>query len=114
MVDSTRPRIRDATALLVGLEHELGETCGDVLGLLGFKVLKVGHAAAACERIPVAMPMLVVVPQDAKPEDRAEVKERCIAVGAELVVTPSLPNQEDVVAIVREAAVAVLDGTRRG
>jgi hypothetical protein len=53
--------------------------------------------------------MLVVLHHETKPEERAEVKERAIAVGAELVVAPNLPSPEDVVAVVREAGIAVLD-----
>jgi hypothetical protein len=109
---STFPRLREATAMFVGMEPSLAEECEFVLSTIGYRVLKVGHAAAACERIPVAMPTIVVITSNAKENERADLQERVIAVGAKLVVTPALADPEGVLAIVREAAIAALEGAK--
>lgn len=88
MRGETIQRVATPTALLVALPEQLAARCTAVLGASGLRVLRVGHAAAACERIPVVMPQLVLVPGDqasvAEP-DLDMITDRCIAVGAQLM-----------------------------
>lgn len=88
----TIQRVATPTAILVGLSPPLATSCVDALSSEGgLRVLRVGHVAAACERIPVIMPRLVVVSSALRPEEVETVADRCIAVGAELLtIAPEL------------------------
>jgi len=55
----------------------------------GLRVLKVGHAAAASERIPVIMPQLVILGGPIHAAELEMLTDRCVAVGAELVHGPT-------------------------
>lgn len=82
MQRNTLQRIATPTALLVGLSDELATACIELLGEAGLRVLRVGHAAAASERIPVVMPQLVVVPTTVGNAELETLRDRCVAVGA--------------------------------
>ncbi len=47
-------------AMLIGLPETLAAASASALIDGGLRVLRVGHVAAACERIPVSMPQVVV------------------------------------------------------
>ncbi len=79
-----RPR-GSPTAILVGLPETLATKCTSVLEQGGLNVLRVSHVAAACERIPVVMPHLAIVLELDLDANRAEMRDSCAAVGAELV-----------------------------
>jgi hypothetical protein len=81
---ATIQRIATPTAILVGVAEPLATRCTDVLADGGLRVLRVGHVAAACERIPVIMPQLVVVSTTLRDEDAEMLADRCVAVGAEV------------------------------
>ena len=81
---ATIQRVATPTAILIGLAEPLATRCSDLLADGGLRVLRVGHVAAACERIPVIMPQLVVVPTSLRDEDAEMLADRCVAVGAEI------------------------------
>lgn len=95
--------------MLVGLPKVLSDECSIVLSMLGLRVLIVGHAAAASERIPVVMPKVVIAMSSVKPEDREALSERAIAVGAQLLLLDDDAKTADIGPIVRDAAEAALD-----
>jgi len=83
---STIQRKVSPTAILVGLPDDLAATCTEVLEDGNIRVLRVGHVAAASERLPVVMPQLVVVTSSTLgPQDDETLTDRCVAVGAELL-----------------------------
>ncbi|CAN5831971.1 hypothetical protein BH11MYX4_BH11MYX4_25350 [soil metagenome] len=90
----TIQRVRTPTALLVGLGEPLATTCSDALNAGGLRVLRVGHVAAACERLPVVMPQLVVVSSTMSAPDVEVLADRCVAVGAQVVTVTPEPTQD--------------------
>ncbi len=94
--------------MLVGLTPAQSQAVGDVLSALGYFVRTVAHAAAACERIPVIMPLLVVVTSAVLDNERGDLEDRCVAVGAELVWVPPNADEDRANALVRDAAAAAL------
>ncbi len=89
----TIQRVATPTAILVGIAEPLATACSDALAEGGLRVLRVGHAAGASERIPVVMPQLVVVSSLLGTGDTEMLTDRCVAVGAEIF---SLPPDADV------------------
>jgi hypothetical protein len=85
---ATIQRVATPTGILVGLSDEVTALCIDVLGDGGLRVLRVGHVAAASERIPVVMPQLVVISTTFRQEELDSIHERCVAVGAEVIRVP--------------------------
>ena len=81
----TMQRVATPTAILVGLAEALATKCMDILSLKGLRVLRVHHVAAACERIPVQMPQLIVVPSTMTAEDVEKLEDRAVAVGADVM-----------------------------
>ena len=112
----TIQRVASPTALLVGVAEPLAATCTDALADGGLRVLKVGHVAAACERIPVIMPQLVVVSATLRQEESDMLADRCVAVGAEiLTVAPNATVDAALKATLKEAAnMALIRSLRRG
>ncbi len=107
--NSTLPRLRHASAMLVGLDAAIAQALSQTLSIIGYRVLVVAHAAAACERIPVAMPLLVAVTSNVTDAERDDLKDRCVAVGAELVWVPVNADEDRANALVRDAAAAALE-----
>ena len=107
--NATLRRLRETTAMLVGLPRAIGDESSIVLSMLGLRVIVVGHPAAACERIPVVMPKLVIAPSNLSAEDREALSERSIAVGAQLLELDPDAKTADIGAIVGDAAQAALD-----
>lgn len=90
MKAETVQRIARPTGILIGLSDELAALCAQVLAEGGLQILRVGHVAAACERIPVTMPQLVVVASSLHPAEVDMLTDRCVAVGAEILhISPS-------------------------
>jgi hypothetical protein len=112
----TIQRVATPTAILVGVVEPLATVCSDTLAAGGLRVLRVGHVAAACERIPVVMPQLVVVSTTLRPEDIDMLTDRCVAVGAEIVkVAPDTAADGTVRAALEDAAnMALIRSLRRG
>jgi hypothetical protein len=113
----TIQRVATPTAILVGVGEPLATTCTDALADGGLRVLRVGHVAAACERIPVVMPQLVVVSTTLRPEDLETLADRCVAVGAEVLkVLPEMQGDGSALKkTLRDAAnMALIRSLRRG
>jgi hypothetical protein len=111
----TIQRVATPTAILVGLPEPLASWVADVLADGGLKVLKVGHVAAACERLPVVMPQLVVVPAALAQADRETIEDRCVAVGAQLKAIDVEAQPTMHLAMLKDAAnEALIRALRRG
>jgi hypothetical protein len=101
----TIQRVATPTALLVGVTEPLAGLCTDTLAQGGLRVLRVGHVAAACERIPVIMPQLVIVSQPLHADELEMLADRCVAVGAAVVeVAPGREADPSLEPMLREAA----------
>lgn len=115
MKQRTIQRVVAPTAMLIGLADELASTCGAILTSTGLKVLRVAHVAAACERIPVAMPQLVLVSTTLPSDDRETITDRCVAVGAEVLrVEPNVDLQVFGELLRNAADTAFVRSLRRG
>jgi hypothetical protein len=112
----TIQRVATPTAILVGLPEPLATICTDALADGGLRVLRVGHVAAACERIPVVMPQLVVVQSTLRQEDTDMLADRCVAVGAEVIeITPDARADGALKTMLKDAAnMALIRSLRRG
>ncbi|MDB4934808.1 MAG: hypothetical protein JWP87_1780 [Labilithrix sp.] len=112
----TIQRVATPTAILVGLAEPLATICTDALADGGLRVLRVGHVAAACERIPVVMPQLVVASTTLRPEDTDMLVDRCVAVGAEVInVAPDAKIDAALKTMLKDAAnMALIRSLRRG
>lgn len=112
---ATIQRIATPTAILVGLPEDLAAECIETLSDGGLKVLKVGHVAAACERIPVVMPQLVVTTTALNAQDAETLNDRCVAVGAEIIkITPGQDLRALAVQLKDAANMALIRALRRG
>lgn len=111
----TIQRLATPTAILVGLSEELANVCTEALADGGLRVLKVGHVAAACERIPVVMPQLVVVPTTLHAADAEMLADRCVAVGAEVLRLAPDQDARALPVMLKDAAnMALIRALRRG
>ncbi|MBX3233035.1 MAG: hypothetical protein KIT84_12765 [Labilithrix sp.] len=104
MLRSTMQRIATPTAILVGLSDDLAEMCQQVLADGAIRVLRVGHVAAAAERIPVTMPQLIVVSTLMPAHEFDTLNDRCVAVGAEVLRIDPDTSDRATAALVRTAA----------
>lgn len=104
MKRETIRRVTKPTGILIGLPEPLGATCEGVLAQRGIRVLRVSHVAAACERIPVTMPELVVVPARMHPDERDMLVDRCVAVGASVLEIGPSETIEDLAKRLEDAA----------
>jgi hypothetical protein len=101
--------------MIVGLPDDLASRCADTLVDNGLRVLKVGHVAAASERIPVVMPQLVVVPTTLRPDEDETLTDRCVAVGAEILKLAPSTDQQALDLLLKESANnAIVRVLRRG
>jgi hypothetical protein len=100
----TIQRVATPTAILVGLPEALAALCTDILGDGGLRVLRVGHVAAASERIPVVMPQLVLVSTTLRPDDLEMLNDRCVAVGARVIMVAPNENHAALTTALKSAA----------
>jgi hypothetical protein len=103
--------------MLVGVAEPLAGFCSAALVAGGLRVLRVGHVAAAGERIPVIMPQVVVISTTLAKEDREMLADRCVAVGAEMFdVTPDADADAGALekALKEAAHMATIRSLRRG
>jgi hypothetical protein len=111
----TIQRLPTPSAILVGLPEPLATNCHDLLVDGGLKVAKVGHATAACERIPVEMPQLVMAPSTLAAKDLELLEDSCVAVGAELMKIVTTAVFTSLLPTVKDAANrALISALRRG
>lgn len=112
---ATIQRVATPTAFLVGLPEPLASITDEILVDGGLRVMRVGHVAAACERLPVVMPQLVVALVTMLPQDAEVLADRCVAVGAELLKVSPEGNVEATKTLLRDAAnMALIRALRRG
>jgi hypothetical protein len=113
----TIQRVASPTAILVGLLEPLATACSEALAEGGLRVLRVGHVPAACERIPVVMPQLVVVLSTLNAADAELLADRCVAVGADVftVAAEAAGDPAKLRGRLRDAAnIALVRSMRRG
>ncbi len=115
MKGNTLQRVASPTAILVNLPEPLATTVAEQLADGGLKVLRVGHVAAACERIPVTMPQVVAIPTSLSPADAESLVDRCVAVGAEVLKVSADMDPLALKKLLRDAAnMAIVRSLRRG
>lgn len=112
--DSTVYRHLDTCVLFVGGEGELAASSAAVFEQVQIRVVRVGHPAAAFERIPVVMPQMILVLEPLHGSERDELNERAKAVGALLVnVDPGLDAETRAELLERAAKAAFERGLVR-
>jgi hypothetical protein len=108
-VDSTIIRHVSMTAMLVGPNGEVAEKVASRFEEAHVKVVRVGHAAAACERLAVAMPQVVVVLGTLRADERDALSDRATAVGALLMYVDPELDAETLDELVARAAQAAIE-----
>ncbi len=84
-MDTTTELYVEPSAIAVGITDDLLALCHEVLPPAGLKVYRVAHAHAACERMAVLLPRLVVVPAAMRSVELDLIEDRAKAVGAVLL-----------------------------
>ena len=84
-VDTTTELYVEPSAITVGITDDLLALCHEFLPPAGLKVYRVAHAHAACERMAVLLPRLVIVPTAMRAVDLDLIEDRAKAVGAVLL-----------------------------
>lgn len=104
----TAQRFRAATAMIVEVPPEIAGACAKILTSHGYRVVTVGHVPAACERMAVVMPLLVIGDAACPQHARDELRERAVAVGADLLWIDAGAEPAFTASTVRIAAAAAL------
>lgn len=82
-------------ALVVGLPDEHVALCHEVMGDAGLRVdVMRSGVAAACERIPRALPQMVVASAALGPDALSAIEDRAVAVGAVFLLLGERPDYE--------------------
>jgi hypothetical protein len=84
-------------ALVIGLPDEHVALCHEVMGDAGLRVdvMRTGLGlAAACEKIPKALPQMVVASASLGPQALSALEDRAIAVGAVFLLLGDRPDYE--------------------
>jgi hypothetical protein len=86
-------------ALVIGLPDEHLALCHEVMGDAGLRVdvMRTGLGlalAAACEKIPKALPQMVVASASLGPDALSALEDRAIAVGAVFLLLGERPDYE--------------------
>ena len=108
-MESTVIRQVNMTAMLVGPNGAVADKVAASFEHAYIRVLRVGHAAAACERLAVAMPQVVVVLGTLRPDERDALADRATAVGALLMYVDPELDQETLDELVSRAATAAIE-----
>lgn len=107
-MEATIIRTVSMTAMLVGPNGAVADKVAGGFESARVHVVRVGHAAAACERLAVAMPQVVVVLGSLRADERDALADRATAVGALVMyVDPELDQEtlDDLVARAAQAAI---------
>jgi hypothetical protein len=108
MGESTVYRHLDTVALIIGPEDEIVAQCRTVMDKVQIRIVRVGHVAAACERLPVVMPHVVIAIGEIQPSARETLLDRTTAVGATVFeIDPAMPADKLSAIIDRAALVAM-------
>jgi hypothetical protein len=108
-VESTIIRTVTMTAMLVGPNGAVADKVTGGFESARVRVVRVGHAAAACERLAVAMPQVVVVLGTLRADERDALADRATAVGALLMYVDPELDQETLDELVARAAQAAFE-----
>lgn len=81
-MESTAIRRYDALGMLVGGLRPTADRVTMIFQRSGIRCVRVAHVPAACERLAVAMPQVVVVLDNVRPDERDALADRATAVGA--------------------------------
>jgi hypothetical protein len=81
-MDTTTQLFVEPSAIVVDLPDDLLTLCHEFLPPGGLTIYRVAHVHAACERIAVLLPRLVVVPAAMRSADLDMIEDRAAAVGA--------------------------------
>ena len=108
-MDSTVIRNVSMTAMLVGPNGSVADTVARRFEESYIKVVRVAHAAAACERLAVAMPQVVVVLGMLHADERDALSDRATAVGALLMYVDPELDAETLDELVARAATAAIE-----
>jgi hypothetical protein len=95
MGESTVYRHLDTVVLVIGPEDNVVSQLRAALEKVMIRVIRVGHVAAASERLPVVMPQVVIVVGAIEKTARETLVDRATAVGAELFdIDPMTPDDK--------------------
>lgn len=81
-MDTTTELFIEPSAIVVDLPDDMLALCHEFLAPGGLAIRRVAHAHAACERMAVLLPRLVVVPAAMRSADLDMIEDRAEAVGA--------------------------------
>lgn len=97
------------TAMLVGPDGPAGDKVTEGFERARLRVTRVAHAAAACERMAIAMPQVVVVLGSLHADERDAVADRATAVGALVMYVDPELDAETLDELVARAAQAAIE-----
>ena len=84
--------------------NDAGTRISDAFEAEGVSVVRVAHAAAACERLAISMPQVVVVLGALRDDERDALADRAMAVGALVLHVDPAVDAETLDALVERAA----------
>jgi hypothetical protein len=108
-VESTIIRQVNMTAMLVGPSGKVADDVSLYFAQARVNVVRAVHAAAACERLAVAMPQVVVVLGTLRADEREALADRATAVGALLMYFDPELDAETLQDLVGRAAQAAIE-----
>lgn len=108
-MERTVIRTVSMTAMLVGPNSPVADKVTGGFERARVRVVRVGHAAAACERLAVAMPQVVVVLGALHTAERDALSDRATAVGALLMYVDPELDHETLDELVERAAQAAFE-----
>src|SRR4051794_12489166 len=97
------------TAMLVGPIGAVADRVAARFEQAAMTVIRVVHAAAACERLAVAMPQVVVVLGTLRSDERDALADRTTAVGALIMYVDPQLDAETLEELVTRAATAAIE-----
>ena len=102
---NTLQRLDAPAIMLVALDAKSEALCVATLLDSGIRILKSRHASAACERMPVVMPKIVIASLTIPDAQATLLMDQVIAVGAKVIwVEPGIDPQVMRDRLVTEAA----------
>lgn len=99
----TATRMASASAMIVGLDGMSGGVCFSYFDESGLRVIAARTVAAALQRMPEAMPGVVVMADDLDPTEIAQIEDHALAIGAVLAIIPRSANEMEIRSRLTEA-----------